>query len=279
MKLASIFLAGAAKTTTGVIVTVATAATVVTTASVVRSPSLPVEQVQSAASAYIETLPEVSSGNEAQDLIENTDRLEVQEPDDMEEPEQTPSQPAPKPQTQTPQVSAAAPAPVAQTDPVAPVQPAPTTPIEENNSTPPEETSEKINQTVAEDVAQAPAAIPQPKADPVQPVQKPQVQEPQVQEPVSAPVQAEPESEPEKAPAYEFTYDRTTKIYENDGKTLIRVEYYDENNKLTHYSSVVDHDPETNSYTENIYTYDEETQTQILQRTDVYEGSETEKAQ
>lgn len=278
MKLISILFAGAAKTTTGVVVTVATAATVVTTATVVHTSSLPVEQVHSAASAYVETLPEVSSEKEAQDLIEDTDRLEVQEPDDIEEPEQTLSQPAAKPQAQkpAPQANAAVPAPV-QTDPATPVQPAPTIPTEERDSTPPEEASEKIEQTAAEDAVQPPAAIPQP--DP-----KPQVQEqaPKVDAAATVPVQPAPEPapapQPEQKPAYEFSYHHTTSIYENDG-TLIRVEYYDDNNKLTHYSKVEDHDPETNSYTENIYTYDEETKTEILQRTDVYEGSETEKAQ
>lgn len=65
-------------------------------------------------------------------------------------------------------------------------------------------------------------------------------------------------------------YDHTTSIYANDNETLLRVEYYDNNNKLTHYSVVTDFDSSTTSYTEKIYTYDNDTQTEILQRTDTY---------
>lgn len=64
-------------------------------------------------------------------------------------------------------------------------------------------------------------------------------------------------------------YDRTTSIYENDNKTLIRVEYY-VNNKLTYYSRVEQFDVTTNSYVEKIYKYNYETNTEILVRTDVY---------
>ncbi|MCI9586157.1 MAG: hypothetical protein HFH45_05965 [Bacilli bacterium] len=64
-------------------------------------------------------------------------------------------------------------------------------------------------------------------------------------------------------------YDRTTSIYENDNKTLIRVEYY-VNNKLTYYSVVEQFDIETNSYIEKIYKYDYENNVQILVRTDKY---------
>lgn len=64
-------------------------------------------------------------------------------------------------------------------------------------------------------------------------------------------------------------YDRTTSIYENDNKTLIRVEYY-VNNKLTYYSAVEQFDVETNSYIEKIYKYDYENNVQILVRTDKY---------
>lgn len=64
-------------------------------------------------------------------------------------------------------------------------------------------------------------------------------------------------------------YDRTTSIYENDNKTLIRVEYY-ANNKLVYYSSVEQFDVATNSYIEKIYKYDYENNIQILVRTDVY---------
>lgn len=67
-------------------------------------------------------------------------------------------------------------------------------------------------------------------------------------------------------------YDHTTSIYDNDEKTLLRVEYYDESGKLIQYSSVTYSDSDSNSYTENIYHYDNETNTQILDRTDVYEN-------
>lgn len=65
-------------------------------------------------------------------------------------------------------------------------------------------------------------------------------------------------------------YNRTTSIYDDDGKTLIRVEYYDENNKLSHYSDVTNYDPETKSYTEEIYHYDEEKNEEVLDRTNTY---------
>ena len=64
-------------------------------------------------------------------------------------------------------------------------------------------------------------------------------------------------------------YDRTTSIYENDNKTLIRVEYYS-NNKLTYYSVVEQFDIPTTSYVEKIYKYNYETNTEILVRTDIY---------
>lgn len=47
-------------------------------------------------------------------------------------------------------------------------------------------------------------------------------------------------------------YHHTTSIYESDG-TLIRIEYYDENNRLFEYSDVIDYDKTTNSYKENIF--------------------------
>lgn len=66
-------------------------------------------------------------------------------------------------------------------------------------------------------------------------------------------------------------YNRTTSIYGGeDGKTLIRVEYYDENNKLSHYSDVTNYDPDTKSYTEEIYHYDEEKNEEVLDRTNTY---------
>lgn len=68
-------------------------------------------------------------------------------------------------------------------------------------------------------------------------------------------------------------YDHTTSIYKDDEVTLWRVEYYDSNNKLIQYSDVVDFDSTTNSYTENIYSYTEESG-QVLERTDVYVNGE-----
>lgn len=65
-------------------------------------------------------------------------------------------------------------------------------------------------------------------------------------------------------------YHHTTSIYDNDEKTLLRVEYYDDNNKLIQYSSVNNFDSSTNSYTKNIYHYDEETEFSVLDRTDIY---------
>lgn len=66
-------------------------------------------------------------------------------------------------------------------------------------------------------------------------------------------------------------YHHTTSIYEDNAKTtLLRVEYYDENNNLTHYSDVTYTDNSTNSYTENIYHWDEEKGEEVLDRTDTY---------
>lgn len=65
-------------------------------------------------------------------------------------------------------------------------------------------------------------------------------------------------------------YHHTTSIYSNDEKTLLRVEYYDENNKLSQFSSVTYTDSSTNSYKEDIYHYDEEKDEIILDRTDTY---------
>lgn len=66
------------------------------------------------------------------------------------------------------------------------------------------------------------------------------------------------------------SYHHTTSIYDDDNKTLLRVEYYDENNKLSQYSSVEYTDSSTNSYKENIYHWDEEKDEQVLDRTDTY---------
>ncbi len=67
-----------------------------------------------------------------------------------------------------------------------------------------------------------------------------------------------------------WNYHHTTSIYHDDGKTLWRVEYYDENNNLKEYSSVTNVDVETNSYTENVYSYDTENNKEVLERTDTY---------
>lgn len=69
-------------------------------------------------------------------------------------------------------------------------------------------------------------------------------------------------------------YGHTTSIYTNDESTLLRVEYYDENNKLVEYSSVTDYDTDTKSYTETVYRYDDENQVQIVVRTDTYVNGE-----
>lgn len=61
----------------------------------------------------------------------------------------------------------------------------------------------------------------------------------------------------------------TTSILHDDG-SLWRVEYYDENNNLKQYSSVTYTDTSTNSYTENVYSYDTENNVEILERTDTY---------
>lgn len=68
----------------------------------------------------------------------------------------------------------------------------------------------------------------------------------------------------------------STSIYENGsgGNTLIRVEYYDDNNHLFEYSDVKDYDENTKSYTEIVYRYDEETQTEVVTRTDTYENGQ-----
>ena len=68
----------------------------------------------------------------------------------------------------------------------------------------------------------------------------------------------------------------STSIYENssDGGALIRVEYYDDNNHLFEYSDVKDYDESTKSYTEIVYRYDEESQTEVVTRTDTYENGQ-----
>lgn len=61
----------------------------------------------------------------------------------------------------------------------------------------------------------------------------------------------------------------TTTILHDDGSKW-RVEYYDENNNLKQYSSVTYTDTSTDSYTENIYSYDKENNVEVLERTDTY---------
>ncbi len=65
------------------------------------------------------------------------------------------------------------------------------------------------------------------------------------------------------------SYHHTTSIYTNDESTLLRVEYYDNNNKLFEYSSVSDYDKDTGSYTETVYGVDNEPV-----RTDTYVNGE-----
>lgn len=72
----------------------------------------------------------------------------------------------------------------------------------------------------------------------------------------------------------EWNYHHTTSIYDNDETTLLRVEYYDDNNQLIKYSSVTDFDSATNSYKENIYHWNEETGSSVLERTDTYKDGE-----
>lgn len=68
----------------------------------------------------------------------------------------------------------------------------------------------------------------------------------------------------------------TTSIYDgsSNGGTLIRVEYYDDNNHLYEYSDVTGYDDSTKSYTETVYQYDEATQTEVVTRTDTYENGQ-----
>lgn len=69
-------------------------------------------------------------------------------------------------------------------------------------------------------------------------------------------------------------YHHTTEIYANDNSTLIRVEYYDENNNMFQYSDVKDYDSNTHSYTEEVYSYDKENDVETLERTDTYVNGE-----
>lgn len=62
------------------------------------------------------------------------------------------------------------------------------------------------------------------------------------------------------------SYGHTTSHYGSDGTTLVRVEYYDNDNNLIKYSEVTDFDSSTNSYTEHIYNASD----MSLDRTDTY---------
>lgn len=67
------------------------------------------------------------------------------------------------------------------------------------------------------------------------------------------------------------SYNHTTSIYEDNAyTTLLRVEYYDDNNKLVEYSDITYTDKNTNSYTETVYRYDEENQKEVVIRTNTY---------
>lgn len=69
-------------------------------------------------------------------------------------------------------------------------------------------------------------------------------------------------------------YKHTTSVYTDDKSTLLRVEYYDNNDKLCEYSSVSNYDKETNSYTETVYQYDDVNDVEITVRTDTYVNGE-----
>lgn len=67
------------------------------------------------------------------------------------------------------------------------------------------------------------------------------------------------------------SYNHTTSIYEDNAyTTLLRVEYYDDNNKLVEYSDITYNDKNTNSYTETVYRYDEVNQKEVVIRTNTY---------
>lgn len=66
------------------------------------------------------------------------------------------------------------------------------------------------------------------------------------------------------------SYRHTTSIYASDESTLLRVEYYDDNNHLYEYSSVSNFDSSTKSYTEYVYVFDDVNKVSVLKRTDTY---------
>lgn len=67
---------------------------------------------------------------------------------------------------------------------------------------------------------------------------------------------------------------RTVSHYTDDYSTLLRVEYYDNNNKLVKYSDVTNYDKNTNSYTETVYHYDYTNDVEVKERTDTYVNGE-----
>ena len=115
---------------------------------------------------------------------------------------------------------------------------------------------------VATEAAKIPAASEPVKA----PAATEPAETPAAAEPAKTPAATESVNPPAAAapPKTEIAYDHTTSIYTNDEKTLLRVEYYNSENKLAYYSSVEGYDNDTKSYTENIYRYDWDTQTEIL---------------
>lgn len=137
--------------------------------------------------------------------------------------------------------------------------------------------AEPVNPPTATEPAKVPVATEAAKI----PAASEPVKAPAATEPAETPAAAEPAKTPAATesvnppaaaapPKTEIAYDHTTSIYTNDEKTLLRVEYYNSENKLAYYSSVEGYDNDTKSYTENIYRYDWDTQTEILERTDVY---------
>lgn len=91
-------------------------------------------------------------------------------------------------------------------------------------------------------------------------------------QPEAAPAQSVSGAEAVPADAGDAPAGHITSIRE--GEQVIRREYYGENNDLLEYSDLVNYDPETNSYTENIYRYDEETGREVLVRTDTYQNGQ-----
>lgn len=67
------------------------------------------------------------------------------------------------------------------------------------------------------------------------------------------------------------SYGHITRVYSDSSHSvLIRVEYYDDANRLCEYSDVVNYDAASNSYTEKVYRHDEATGGEVLLRTDTY---------